>query len=575
MIKKLLPFVEEYKWQAILSPIIMIVDVLGDILIPYLMSLIVDVGVANQDISYIFKVGAIMILITFVAILMGIISTHLAATAGYGFAANIRKKAFEQIQDFSFANLDELHTSTLITRITNDANTLGQVGVMTLRMAVRSPFLLTFALIMAFRINSSLARVFLVVIPIMVTGVVIILKKARPLFEKMQSRVDDLNRVIRENLIGIRVVKSFNRQEYAEEAFKEKNDNLQATSLEAIGLIVTVMPLMNMLIYGCILAVLWFGGNMVMVGTMKQGALISFITYIMQIMMSLMMLSNYFMQATRGAASARRIIEVIETEPEISSPWDGGLTEVANGSIEFKDVCFKYPKSPELALKDINFSIDSGETLGIIGSTGSSKSTLIQLIPRLYDTSQGQVLVAGEDVKDYDLKTLRDQVSVVLQTNTLFSGTIRDNMLWGDENASDDKIIWALKKAQAWEFVKDYEDGLDHIVEQDGTNFSGGQKQRLSIARSLMKDPKVLILDDSTSAVDVATDAMIREEFKKDLAGVTTIIIAQRVSSVMDADRILVMEKGQVNALGDHDSLLEDSQVYREIFSSQQKGLAS
>ncbi|NLY36052.1 MAG: ABC transporter ATP-binding protein [Tissierellia bacterium] len=574
MIKKLLPYMKKYKWQAILSPIIMIVDVFGDILIPYLMSLIVDVGIANQDTEYILKIGLSMTLVALVATILGIYSTHLGATAGFGFAGEIRRDAYRKVQSFSSANLDKLPSSTLITRITNDCNTLGQVAMMTLRMAVRSPFLLLFALIMSYRVNPSLARVFLFVIPIMVLGTFLILKKVRPLFEKMQERVDGLNSVVQENLTGIRVVKSFNRQEYAEDKFKEKNDALQDTSLQAINLMVTMMPLMNLLIYGCILAVLWFGGHQVIEGTMKKGALISFITYITQILMAMMMLTMYFMQATRGAASAKRLIEVLETKADILSP-EQALYQLEDGSVEFKNLCFSYPKSSELALKNINLFIASGETLGIIGSTGSAKTSLVQLIPRLYDATQGEVLVGGKNVKDYELKSLRDQVAFVLQANTLFSGTLRENMLWGDKEASDEKIRWALEKAQAWEFVKDYHDGLDHSVEQGGTNYSGGQRQRLSIARSLMKNPKIIILDDSTSAVDVATDAKIRKAFSQELAGITTIIIAQRISSVKDAKRILVLEEGEISALGTHDELLESSKVYKEIYASQQKGLAS
>ncbi len=565
---------KKYKWQAILSPIIMIVDVFGDILIPYLMSLIVDVGIANQDTGYILKIGLSMTLVALVATILGIYSTHLGATAGFGFAGEIRRDAYRKVQSFSSANLDKLPSSTLITRITNDCNTLGQVAMMTLRMAVRSPFLLLFALIMSYRVNPSLARVFLFVIPIMVLGTFLILKKVRPLFEKMQERVDGLNSVVQENLTGIRVVKSFNRQEYAEDKFKEKNDALQDTSLQAINLMVTMMPLMNLLIYGCILAVLWFGGHQVIEGTMKKGALISFITYITQILMAMMMLTMYFMQATRGAASAKRLIEVLETKADILSP-EQALYQLEDGSVEFKNLCFSYPKSSELALKNINLFIASGETLGIIGSTGSAKTSLVQLIPRLYDATQGEVLVGGKNVKDYELKSLRDQVAFVLQANTLFSGTLRENMLWGDKEASDEKIRWALEKAQAWEFVKDYHDGLDHSVEQGGTNYSGGQRQRLSIARSLMKNPKIIILDDSTSAVDVATDAKIRKAFSQELAGITTIIIAQRISSVKDAKRILVLEEGEISALGTHDELLESSKVYKEIYASQQKGLAS
>lgn len=574
MIKKLLPYMEKYKWQAILSPIIMIVDVFGDILIPYLMSLIVDIGITTQNTGYIFKIGFSMSMVALIATILGIYSTHLAAKAGYGFAGEVRKNAYMKIQDFSFANLDQLPSSTLITRITNDCNTLGQVTMMTLRMAVRAPFLLLFALIMSYRVNPSLSRIFLFVIPVMVVGIYFILKKVRPLFEKIQKRVDGLNKTIQENLTGIRVVKSFNRQDYAEEKFKVRNDQLQSTSLEAINIIVTIMPLMNLLIYGCIFAVLWFGGHQVIEGTMKKGALISFITYITQILMALMMLSMYFMQATRGAASANRLIEVLETQPDISSAKDG-LREVPNASIEFKNVSFKYPESPEMALKDINIMIAPGEVLGIIGSTGSAKTSLVQLIPRLYDASLGEVLVGGKNVKEYNIKSLREEIGFVLQSNTLFSGTLRQNMLWGDSKASDEKIKWALEKAQAWEFVKTYDKGLDYLVEQGGTNFSGGQRQRLSIARSLIKNPKIMILDDSTSAVDVTTDAKIRQAFSQELAEMTTLIIAQRISSVEDADRILVMEEGRIHAIGKHDELLETSTVYREIYDSQQKGLPS
>lgn len=574
MIKKLLPYMKDYKWKAILSPIFMIMDVFGDILIPYLMSLIVDVGIANQDTSYIFQIGMLMVGVSVIATIIGIYSTHLASNAGYGFASNIRSAAFARIQNFSFSNLDHLPPSTLITRITNDCNMLGQVTMMTLRMAIRAPFLMLFALIMSYRVNASLARVFLVVIPIMVIGTYYVVKKARPLFERMQTRVDGVNKVIQENLTGIRVVKSFNRQAYSEEKFKEKNDELQKSSLEAISLMITLMPLLNLLIYGCILAVLWFGGNQIMAGTMQKGALISFITYIMQIMMAMMMMSMYFIQATRGLASARRIVEILETEPDMSSPSES-ICVLEDGSIAFHDVSFAYPESSQGSLKNIDLRISSGENLGIIGSTGSAKTTLVQLIPRLYDPQEGSVFVGGRNVKDYDLTCLRDQVSFVLQTSLLFSGTLRENMLWGDPEASDDKILWALEKAQALEFVSTLKDGLDHPVEQGGTNFSGGQRQRLAIARGLMKDPKIIILDDSTSAVDVSTDAKIRKSFAEELAGLTTIIIAQRISSVMDCDRIIVMEKGKIDSVGTHEELLKSSTIYQEIYNSQQKGMAA
>ena len=574
MIKKLLPYMKDYKWQAIFSPVLMIIDVFGDILIPFLMSLIVDVGIANQDTSYIFRVGTLMVGVSVAATLIGIYSTHLGASAGYGFASNIRSAAFARIQNFSFSNLDHLPPSTLITRITNDCNTLGQVTMMTLRMAIRAPFLMLFALIMSYRVNSSLARVFLVVIPIMVFGTYYVVKKARPLFERMQQRVDGVNKVIQENLTGIRVVKSFNRQSYSEEKFKVKNDELQASSLEAISLMITLMPLLNLLIYSCILAVLWFGGRQIMAGTMQKGALISFITYITQIMMALMMMSFYFIQATRGLASTRRIVEILDTEPDMSSSTES-ICVLQDGSIEFKDVYFAYPESSQGSLLDIDLFISSGETIGIIGSTGSAKITLVQLIPRLYDPQKGSVMVGERNVKEYDLTCLRDQVSFVLQTSVLFSGTLRENMLWGDPEASDEKILWALEKAQAFDFVSTLQDGLDHPVEQAGTNFSGGQRQRLAIARGLMKDPKIIILDDSTSAVDVSTDAKIRQTFSEELAGITTIIIAQRISSVVSADRIIVMEKGRIDAIGTHEELLKSSTIYQEIYHSQQKGMVA
>ena len=442
---------------------------------------------------------------------------------------------------------------------------------MSLRMAIRAPFLMLMALIMSFRVNASLAKVFMISIPLTAVSITIVLAKAGPLFRKLQSKVDKVNAVIQENLVGIRVVKSFNRQEFEEKKFKKRNDSLRDTALKAISLIIFLMPILNLIIYSTIMAVLWFGGKQVVAGSMGSGELISFITYITQVLISLMMISFFFMQLLRGVASGGRIIEVLETESEIKSP-SKPATELKDGSIIFKDVNFIYPNSRERVLKDISFQVDSGETIGIIGSTGSSKSTLVQLIPRLYDVSDGAVIVGGRDVRDYDLVALRDQVAFVLQKNTLFSGTLRENMKWGNENASDKEIIEALKKAQAWEFVSKYEDGLDHWVEQGGSNFSGGQKQRLCIARALIKSPKIIILDDSTSAVDVATDARIQRVFKEELNELTKIIIAQRISSIQMADRILVMHEGRIESIGDHETLMNISPIYREIYESQEKG---
>lgn len=570
----LLPYMKKYWFYALLSPLMMILEVVADILIPYLMSRIVDIGIANGDIDYIVRVGLIMIGAALLGMTFGIISSHAGARAGYGFAAEIRKDLFKKVQSFSFANLDKFSVSSLITRLTNDCNTIGQVTMMSLRLAIRAPFLMVFALIMAFNINSSLARVFMVSIPIMVLAVVIIFKKARPLFRRMQTRVDRVNAAIQENLTGIRVVKSFNRQRFEEEKFKKRNDALRDTALQAISTVIFLMPILTLVIYGTIIAVLWFGGQQVRFGTMGSGELISFITYITQVMMSLMLMSMFFMNLLRGIASGSRILEVLATESEIKE-IDNPHKELKDGSIVFKNVNFKYPGSREFVLKDINIEIESGETVGIIGSTGSSKSTLVQLIPRLYDVSEGAVYVGGSDVREYDIKALRDQVAFVLQRNTLFSGTIRENMKWGNENATDEEIIRALKQAQAWEFVSKYEDGLDHWVEQGGANFSGGQKQRLCIARALVKSPKIIILDDSTSAVDMTTDAKIQKAFKEELKGVTKLIIAQRISSIKNADRIIVMHEGRVESIGDHETLLNTSPIYGEIYETQEKGVLS
>ncbi|HOA20045.1 MAG TPA: ABC transporter ATP-binding protein [Sedimentibacter sp.] len=570
--KKLLPFMKKYIKFAVLSPILMILEVIADIAIPYLMSRIVDVGIANRDIEYVIKIGLIMIAAALLAMISGVISSHYGARAGFGFASEVRLKLYKKIQGFSFANLDKFTVASLITRLTNDCNTLGQVTMMSLRMAVRAPFMMIFALLMTIRINASLTKVFAVSIPVLVIALIIILSKARPLFLKFQTRVDRVNAIIRENLTAIRVVKSFNRQSHEEKRFKERNDSLMLTALKAITLIVFLMPVLNIIIYSTIIAVLWFGGKQVVAGSMGSGELISFITYITQILMSFMMMSFFFMQLLRASASVTRIAEIIDTESEIKEVKNP-VKELADGSVTFKNVCFCYPGSTEKTLKNINLHINSGEVLGIIGSTGSSKSTLVQLITRLYDATEGSVIVGNVDVKHYSIKTLRDNVAFVLQNNTLFSGTIRDNMKWGNENANDEDIIRALKLAQAWEFVSTYEDGLDHKVEQGGDNFSGGQKQRLTIARALLKSPKIIILDDSTSAVDMATDAKIQRVFKEELNDVTTIIIAQRVSSIQHADRILVMNEGEIESIGKHEELLVSSPVYREIYESQQKGV--
>lgn len=570
--KQLLPYMKKYLKYAILSPILMVLEVTADIVIPYLMSLIVDYGITNGDLNYIIKIGLIMVAAALLAMSFGIYSSHCGAKAGYGFASEIRLETYKRVQGFSFANLDQFQVSSLITRLTNDCNTLGQVTMMSLRMAVRAPFMMIFALIMSFTINARLARVFLVSIPITVIVFLLVLRKARPLFIALQTKVDRVNAIIQENLTGIRVVKSFNRQKHEEKRFKERNDDLKDNALKAISLVIFIMPVLNLVVYGTIIAVLWFGGQQILIGTMSGGELISFITYITQVLMSLLMMSFFLMQLLRGSASVKRIIEVLNTKSEIVQVSDP-VKELKDGSIKFKNVSFRYPASNENTLKNINFSVNSGETLGIIGSTGSSKSTLVQLIARLYDATEGYVEVGSRNVKEYDIESLRNQVAFVLQKNTLFSGNLRENMKWGNENATDEEIIKALKQAQAWEFVSKYEDGLDHKVEQGGENFSGGQKQRLSIARSLMKSPKIIILDDSTSAVDMTTDAKIQRAFKEELADVTTIIITQRISSIQNADRIIVMHEGEIESFADHKTLMDTSAIYKEIYESQQKGV--
>jgi len=563
---------KKYWIFAVLSPLFMVLEVLGDVFIPYLMSRIVDVGIVSQDINFIVNTGMLMVGAALLAMFFGVSSSFFGANAGFGFASEIRQKVFEKVQSFSFANLDSFTVSSLITRLTTDCNTIGQVTMMSLRMAIRAPFMMIFALFMAFKVNASLARVFLISLPLLAVVIIYILTKAKPLFLKQQANIDRVNGVIQENLTNIRVVKSFNRQPFEEVKFKERNDNLMNTALKAISYVILMMPAFNLIVYGTIIAVLWFGGKQIMVGSISGGVIISFVTYITQVLMSLLMISMYFLNLLRGLASASRVVEVLETDSEIKEQ-ENPVREINDGSVVFENVNLVYTGSTEPTLTDINFTIRSGETVGVVGSTGSSKTTLVQLIPRLYDVTSGSVKVGGVDVREYDLKLLRDKVAFVLQKNTLFSGTIRSNMQWGSENASDEEIIEALKHAQAWEFVSRYEDGLDHIVEQNGDNFSGGQKQRLTIARALLKAPKIIILDDSTSAVDMTTDAKLQKAFKTELSGVTTIIIAQRISSIQHADRIIVMHEGRIESMGTHEELIEKSPIYREIYESQQKGV--
>lgn len=572
MFKKVLPYARPYRLPAILSPILMVLEVMADILIPLYMARIVNIGITNRDAAFVIQQGSIMIALALFGASTGIASSFCGAKAGFGIAYEMRKACYRSIQNYSFNNLDQMSVPSLITRLTSDAETVGTVSMMSLRMAIRAPFMLIFALIAAIRIDGELALVFAVVIPTIALIIMLMFKKAMPLFQKLRKRLDALNATIQEQLAGIDVIKAFNRQDHAYQQFTESNNALKASSLEAIMFMVALMPLMVLIINACLIAVLWFGGLKVAGGSLPTGDLIAFITYNMQILMSLMMLANYIINLTFAKASFDRLQEAIETEPEMLEPTHP-VEGVADGSLRFEEVYFKYPGYKDDILTDINLDLAAGQSLGIIGPTGSSKSTLVQLIPRLYDVEKGRVLVGGQDVRDYRTKDLRAAIGMVLQQNTLVSGTIRSNMVWGNEEASDEQIIEALKQAQAWEFVSQYEDGLDHKVEQGGSNFSGGQKQRLTIARALLTNPKILILDDSTSAVDMDTDAKLQKAFKQGLDQVTLIMIAQRISSVKNLDQILVLDQGRIEALGTHEELLEKSDIYQEIYRSQQRGL--
>ena len=573
MLKKLLSCVGEYKKYAILTPIVMLGEVAMEVLIPLVMAFMVDNGINGNDTAYTVKMGLLRVLMAFFSLACGSLGGKFAAQAGMGFAKNVRKKLFDKVQDFSFANVDKFSTASLVTRLTTDVTNVQNTFMMIIRMAVRSPFMFIFALIMAISINAKLATVFLIAIPVLVVGMALIISKAFPRFEKMLSKYDALNSRVQENLIGIRVVKAFVREKFEGEKFIASADDVRDAQVQAEKLVILGQPLMQIAMYACIVAVIYFGGTMVIGGNMLIGQLSSFITYITQILMSLMMLSMIFVMTTISMASMHRIVEIFDEVPDINDDNADPALLPADGSIVFDNVSFSYAKDKNnLNLKNIDISIKSGETIGVIGGTGSAKSTLVQLIPRLYDVTDGRILVGGHDVRDYKIDNLRNEVAMVLQKNVLFSGTIKDNLRWGDENATDEEIIEACKQAQAHDFVMNFPDGYDTDLGQGGVNVSGGQKQRLCIARALLKKPKIVILDDSTSAVDTATDANIRHAFKTELADTTTIIIAQRISSVSEADRIIVLDDGKIDAFDTHENLLRNNEIYREVYNSQQKG---
>lgn len=571
MIKKLSKSIREYKTTALLTPLYMIGEVAMEVLIPTLMALIIDNGVYNSDISYIVKLSILIVVAAILSMAFGIMGAKSGSKASCGFAKNLRHDLFHHIQDFSFKNIDSFSTSSLITRLTTDVQNVQQAFQMIIRICFRAPIMFIFAIIMVVHNGGALVAVFAVAIPVLIIFCALFIKKVFPIFNRIFKHYDKLNRVVEENLTGIRTVKAYVREELEKEKFDSSSSAIHDDFVKAQKMLVLINPVVQSVSYACILAICYLGARLISVGDMGTGELMSVFTYTMQILSSLIMIAMILVQLSMSKASAERIIEVLEAKPEMDLN-ENGLKSVEDGSVVFEHTNFSYSgKDTPLVLHDINLEIKSGEMVGILGPTGSGKSSLISLIARLYDVTSGCVKVGGHDVRDYDIKALRDGVSVVLQKNTLFSGTVRSNLLWGNENASDEELTWALKSANA-DFVFTSKDGLDTVVEQGGNNFSGGQKQRLCIARALVKKPKVLIFDDSTSAVDTATDFAIRSALRRDVKNCTKIIIAQRVNSVMDADKIVILENGYINDVGTHDELLSRNKTYQDLVKVQLGG---
>ena len=569
--KRYWKYIKPYLPAFIIGPLMMIVEVIGEVVLPKLMANIINVGVTNGSVGYITGTGALMILVALLMMAGGVGGAYFGAKAAVSFAADLRKDAFDKVQTFSFANLDQFSTGSLVTRLTNDITQVQNLINMALRMMLRAPGMLIGALIMAFVMNAELAVIVLIVIPILVGAIAVLIKIAFPKFKIMQKKLDALNSNIQEMLTNVRVIKSFVRGDYEEKKFAASNEDLKQTSLGAFKTIIIVMPLMMLMMNATTLAVVWFGGRQIIVGNMQVGDLTAFTTYIVQILMSLMMLAMVILQSSRALASLSRIREILDTEVDLNDEHCKEPDKiVSSGRVEFRDVSFRYYKeNKEAVLSHISFAVKSGQTLGIIGSTGSGKTTLVQMIPRLYDVDEGEVLVDGVNVKDYTLENLREGVGMVLQKNVLFSGSILENLMWGDENASIEEVRKAAQAAQADGFVSSFTGGYEMDLGQGGVNVSGGQKQRLCIARALLKKPKILILDDSTSAVDTATEAKIRESFAGELKNTTKIIIAQRISSVQEADEIMVLDDGKIVGFGKHEDLLASCEAYQEIYYSQ------
>jgi len=571
--RQLLPYIGEYKKQVILTPVTMLGEVLMELLIPFIMALIIDNGIQGAGgLSYTIKMGIVMIAVAMVSLIFGSLSARFAAEGSMGLAANVRREMFDKVQDFSFGTVDHFSTASLITRLTTDITNMQRAFMLLIRVGARAPLTFLGALIMALSISTQLSVIFVVVVPILAIAIVIITSIAMPKFKEMLRCYDKLNLDVQENLTGIRVVKAFVREDYENKKFQNSADQVRATQLGAEKVVIWGMPLMMLCMSLCTIAALWFGNSLIMEGKMELGQLSSFTTYIIQILIALMMVAMVLINLILSKASISRIVEVMEETVELTDDTAQKGLQLQDGSIEFQQVSFQYAKkSAEETLKDINLNISSGQTVGIIGGTGSGKSTLVQLIPRLYDITKGELLVGGHSIKDYTLSTLRNDVAMVLQKNVLFSGTIKENLKWGNPDATDEQIEEACKWACAHDFIMDFPKQYETDLGQGGVNVSGGQKQRLCIARALLKSPKIVILDDSTSAVDTATDSKIRAAFREKLKGTTTLIIAQRIASVMDADQIIVMEDGEINAAGTHEELLKNNQIYQEVYYSQQQ----
>lgn len=574
MIKKLYPYIGEYKVYTVLAPLAVIVEVILEIFIPYLMTRIIDVGIYNSDMGYVLRTGGLMVTMAVLSLGCGALAARFAAMASMGFAKNIRQGLFEKVQQFSFENIDKFGTASLITRLTTDVINTQHVFQMVLRMLIRAPIMLISATAMAIYLNARLSLVFMVALPFMAIALYFIMSHAFPRFHLLLKKYDEINKSVQENLTAIRVVKAYVREDYENQKFEEAVDQLRKTQMRAEKLVVITMPLMQFVMYACMVAITWYGGILIIGGSMLPGEFMGFISYVTQILMSLMMVGMVFVGLVMSKASVNRIVEVLDEIIDIKDSKNEHSIDEPDGSVVFENVCFSYGgKKNNLTLEDINFEIKPGETVGIIGGTGSGKTSLVQLIPRLYDVLSGRVLVGGRNVKEYPLDLLRNLVAMVLQNNSLFSGTIKENLLWGNPNASDEEIVNACKAAQAHDFISSFPDGYETQLGQGGVNLSGGQKQRICIARALLKKPKILILDDSTSAVDTATDSKIRKAYSEGFQGTTTIIIAQRINSVSDADRIIVMDDGKIDAIGTHKQLLKTSTIYREVCESQQKGV--